>query len=650
MFKDYKWGDKFKISKISYKDGIQDYKCGDDTANIVYINQNNMYIVDKEQVENIYNKIKNFEIYSFEGETIIDPSYDIGDLLIIEGKKVIYQGESEYAGKFKANIKSKIQAKTEQESMQTKQTNSNKIKRVQSEINQIDGKIKQLVQENAEHEEKITQVEQDVDGITQKVENIVDTTRSVSGLKTIKLEKCIKGYLIKLRILGNNAVFKRLYPDDDLYPANTLYPLGDSRIIVTDADGNSKMYELRVPDVLRANEETQDEYILENNFAKVIRRVNEDGTTKVTPEEVVIGKYTIYVAQGDNTITIQNYNASIEAVFVQQNAYTDQFATKVEMTSAIQQSVEQVQSKVNKTLKDNYSTTQEMESTITQTAEEINTEVRKKVGEDEIITKINQSAEAVAIQANKISLNGKTFDLSTENLKIASSYLTIDNEGKIRLKGRYAYNKYIPFEIFTDNYRGILDMHSNQINLHDSDSDLSIYMSMPDTTKGAGHTILGAVGVTNSAGTAEIAADSDESTPPTITVFNNILQQGASISYNHFSIPNGEITAQAINAYEYKNRSLEKLKKNIELYNNNALETINNAHVYEYNYKFENDNDKKHIGFVIGKKYKTPNVIISSSNDSIELYSTLSVMWKAIQELNEKNNILEKRLEKYENG
>lgn len=387
MFKDYKWGDKFKISKISYEDGIQDYKCGDDTANIVYINQNNMYIVDKEQVENIYNKIKNFEIYSFEGETIIDPSYDIGDLLIIEGKKVIYQGESEYAGKFKANIKSKIQAKTEQESMQTKQTNSNKIKRVQSEINQIDGKIKQLVQENAEHEDKITQVEQDVDGITQKVENIVDTTRSVRGLKTIKLEKCIKGYLIKLRILGNNAVFKRLYPANDLYPSDTLYPLGDSRIIVTDADGNSKMYELRVPDVLRANEETQDEYILENNFAKIIRRVNKDGTTKETPEEEVIGKYTIYVEQGDNTITIQNYNASIEAVFVQQNAYTDQFATKVEM-----------------------------ESSMNLEAELFNVELKKKVDNNdytgaEILLKINKDESQAKIKADKIkierSYNGK---------------------------------------------------------------------------------------------------------------------------------------------------------------------------------------------------------------------------------------------------
>ncbi|MGN1270628.1 MAG: hypothetical protein ACI4UX_01355 [Clostridia bacterium] len=100
-----------------------------------------MYIVDSEQIENIYNQIKDFEVYSFEGETIIDPAYDIGDILVIYGKKVLYQGELEYSSKFMANIKSKIQAKTEQESMNTKESNSNKIKRVQSLIDQVNGEI-----------------------------------------------------------------------------------------------------------------------------------------------------------------------------------------------------------------------------------------------------------------------------------------------------------------------------------------------------------------------------------------------------------------------------------------------------------------------------------------------------------------------------
>lgn len=268
-------------------------------------------------------------------------------------------------------------------------------------------KITQLTNEVSEYENKVAEVVQDIDSISQRVENIVDTTRIASGVKEIKLEKCIKGYLLNLHIFGNNYVFKHLYPADDLYPSDELYPCGDSRIIVTDENGNSKMYELRVSDVLRANDEVKDEYILENNEARVIRRVNEDGTTKETPEEEIIGKYTIYVEQGDNTITIQNYSARIETRYVQQNSYTDQFATKVEMNSAIQQSAEKIESSVKKVLKDDYSTTQEMESSISQTAEKINTEVRKKVGENEIISKINQTAEKIQINANKISLERK---------------------------------------------------------------------------------------------------------------------------------------------------------------------------------------------------------------------------------------------------
>ena len=50
LFKDYKWGDKFKVSKVSYEDGVQDYKFGDNTADTIYINQNNMYIVDSKQI------------------------------------------------------------------------------------------------------------------------------------------------------------------------------------------------------------------------------------------------------------------------------------------------------------------------------------------------------------------------------------------------------------------------------------------------------------------------------------------------------------------------------------------------------------------------------------------------------------------------
>lgn len=224
LFGDFTWGDKFKVSKISYEDGIQNYKFGDEAQATVFIDQNNMYIVDSEQVENIYNQIKDFEVYTFEGETIIDPAYDIGDILVIDGKKVLFQGELEYAGKFKANIKSKIQAKTEQESMQTKQSNSNKIKRVQSEINQIDGKITQLVQETSEHEEKLTKVEQDVDSIKQNVKNVVNYKRDAENVSELHITDAGKFEILKLEIKGNKEFVSELYPRTNLFPRAGLQP------------------------------------------------------------------------------------------------------------------------------------------------------------------------------------------------------------------------------------------------------------------------------------------------------------------------------------------------------------------------------------------------------------------------------------------
>lgn len=224
LFRDYVWGDKFKISRISYENGILSYKFGDESFNTVYIDQNNMYIVDSNQIEKIYNKIKNLEIYSFEGETIIDPAYDIGDIIIVDGKPILYQGELEYAGKFKASIKSKIEPKTEQESTQTKETTTTKLRRVESRIDQEELKITQQANQITEHEEKITQVEQDVNNIKQNAKNYADYKREVEGITEIHLIDSGKQDILKLEVKGNKAYESNLFPSDDLYPSESLEP------------------------------------------------------------------------------------------------------------------------------------------------------------------------------------------------------------------------------------------------------------------------------------------------------------------------------------------------------------------------------------------------------------------------------------------
>lgn len=378
LFGEYKWGDKCTVSKVSYENGVESFKFGNDTGDNLWLNQENMYIVEEDEVENIFNQINGLEAYSFEGKTIVDPALDVGDKIIIDNKPVIYQGEADFQTRFIAEISSKIAIKEKQETTVKKPSQKVINRRVQSRIKEAEGKITQLIEENSEQSQKITEVEQTVDGISQKVESIQDVTEIIEGNKTITLENCIEGKLLELHIYGNNTVFDYLYPNNDLCPNNDLYPYGDSRIIVTDKNDNYKIYELGITEVLRQNGEVCDEYILDNGTAKVIRRINDDGTIKENAQTEELGEYEIKLKDGTNTITIQNYTSKLKAKFAYKNDYTDIFATKVEMNSSI-----------------------------TQTAEEINLEVRKKVDENEIISKINQSAEQVQIMANKVSLERK---------------------------------------------------------------------------------------------------------------------------------------------------------------------------------------------------------------------------------------------------
>lgn len=374
-FQNFKWGEKIKITRVSYEDGIQSFKNGDTTGNTIHISQDNMFIVDQEQIDNIYNQINGLEVYSFEGDSIIDPAWDIGDLLIIDNKKVIFQGSADFGGKWKASINSKIQCKSKEETTTRKSSQKTINRRVESSISQIDGKITQLAEQTTEHEEKITQVEQDVDGLKQKVSQVADLTREIKGMKTITLENCVEGELLELHVYGNNTVFKYQVLRDDLYLSNDLILGKDKSIlIITDENNNSTEYDLLIPGVLRQNGTTCDEYILQNGTAKIIRRINDDGTVKDTEVEENIGELKILLEEGTNTIEIKDFNAEIKVKWAIKSDFTDVFTTKVEMSSSAEQ-----------------------------TSEKIMTEVNKKVDDTELGTKIIQNYESVQIAWNSIS-------------------------------------------------------------------------------------------------------------------------------------------------------------------------------------------------------------------------------------------------------
>ena len=95
--------------------------------------------------------------------------------------------------------------------------------------------------------------------------------------------------------------------------------------------------------------------------------------------------------------------------------------------------------------------------------------------------------------------------------------------------------------------------------------------------------------------------------------------------------------------------SLKEKKKNFENFEN-ALDIIKSIDIYKYNFKNENDEDKKHIGFVIGQDFEYSKEVTSKNNEGVDIYSFVSVCCKAIQEQQEQIEALQKEIKELKEG
>lgn len=141
-----------------------------------------------------------------------------------------------------------------------------------------------------------------------------------------------------------------------------------------------------------------------------------------------------FTAELSKQVTETKQYAESAAETAESNAKQDtadklkDYSTTTEMNTRINATAEGISAEVTRKLQ-SYSTTEQMNSAIRQTADSINTEVSKKVNGDEIISKINQSAENVSIEANKINLNGAV--TANQNFKIGLDGSAEMPKGKI---------------------------------------------------------------------------------------------------------------------------------------------------------------------------------------------------------------------------
>lgn len=430
-------------------------------------------------IEGMFEQVKGLEYYSFEASDVgimwLNPCacIELGDREDNLYKSYYLKANITINTGITSDIEAEIPETTETEYKVTTKEEKKTLK-VERLAKKNEGLIQDLIQETTEHEEKLTKHEQTMDSITDKVSNMADLTRSIEGIRTISLENCIKGNLLELHIKGNNTVFESLKLSDNLYLSDDLYLKGDSLIVIKDQNGKSKEYELNIQDTLRQNGTVYDEYILKEGKAQVIRRINADGTIKDKAVTESLGTVSIMLEEGNNTLTIKNYNAEISAKWAIKSEYSEVFATNVKMDSEIKQTAQEIKLSVNKKLED-YSTTTEMNSEIKQTAQEIklsvneklesydtsiqvnskleetsskisletsgkintlekniNAKIELKVDTKNLISEINASADKIALKGNRISITSDKFKL-TDDGEVSvkeGNFKVVANDGK----------------------------------------------------------------------------------------------------------------------------------------------------------------------------------------------------------------------------
>lgn len=259
-----------------------------------------------------------------------------------------------------------------------------------------------------------------------------------------------------------------LYPANDLYPADNLYPKSPDSYRINKSDYITADYEdYIVEPITKLQIRSSDSdvgtiigngnnaYIIENNMltyqktADEMQKIAQNIYNKISKI-----RYRPFTADlrgnpclevGD-AIRILTKNAIVESYVLERDfkgiqALRDSFSSVGEQyysekVNSTQTSIKQLENRSNKlerTIEETKSTITDVEndlsSQIKQTADSITSEVSKKVGNDEIISKINQSPESISIEAKKINLRGTIVvdDLASNSGIATSEDIPTDN-------------------------------------------------------------------------------------------------------------------------------------------------------------------------------------------------------------------------------
>ena len=153
---------------------------------------------------------------------------DCNDIIKVEdeNQNYIITRAFSHTIKYTGIISDSIATEGESKNEQT-YTNANTIAAANSKteisVDRANKKITSMVAEMGTYENKLSTIEQTVDGILQNVSDIIDYKREVEGNTQIHLENSMEQDLIELEVRGNVTYKTELFPSTNLYPSEDLY-------------------------------------------------------------------------------------------------------------------------------------------------------------------------------------------------------------------------------------------------------------------------------------------------------------------------------------------------------------------------------------------------------------------------------------------
>lgn len=458
-------------------------------------------------------------------------------------------------------------------------------------VNKQNQKINLLTGQVEDYQEKVSKIEQTVDGITQKVEAVYDFTRIVEGNNKVKVEELQENGILELRLKGE--IQQIIVSENTIVSNNTILK---EPILIFKNDKEKHQVYLPINYLNAIEIESKiisDEFVWElvydednSNYvpqAKIIRRLNTEKKPLFQPYEEKIDGFDINIQKGSYDVYLESFNGLDYYIkYAILNEVTDQFATKTNLSSAITQTSTSINQEVN--------------AKIEGVNKEVNAKLELKVNTDELISEINASADIIRINTGRFILRGQNCSINEQGIFSAVG-------GK-----------------FSGNITG------GTINIESSNSVIATFTDTLNkkSTKLNGSSIMIDDTELNSSGIRAIDGG-----------YNSVYYADA--VEMHYGSSYTRITA--IDGVTHSSK--EEYKKNIEE-KTGCLKLVKNAKIYSYLFKEENNNSKKHIGLVIGNNYNNPEEVLNKAKDGIELYNMVGILWQAVRELTEKVEKLER--------